>query len=152
MVSRHLPESSQLLLLLIASVHADDKVAALGINHEGSWVLDLNSLKTGVILPRLLNCYGDHSRKCTRRRQRKSQNMEMPHCPVLCSHRLGSHTLGCPAWIYVQYSCGTFQEEFFDAWLRWSQDPPLSGHIRSLLRYPFSEFEFGWWSFGSLRS
>lgn len=90
MVSRHLPESSQLLLLLIASVHADNKVAALGINHEDSCVLDLNSLKTGVILPRLLNCHGDHSRKCTRRRQRKSQNMEMPHCPVLCSHRLGS--------------------------------------------------------------
>lgn len=45
MVSRHLPESSQLLFFLIVSVHEDNKVVALGINHEGSSVLDLNSLK-----------------------------------------------------------------------------------------------------------
>lgn len=78
MVSRYRPESSQLLFLLIVSVHADNKVVALGINHKGSSVLDLNSLKIEVILPHLLNCYGDHSRKCTRRRQRRSQTWKCP--------------------------------------------------------------------------
>lgn len=89
MVSRHLPESSQLLFLLIVSVHADNKVVALGINHEGSSVLDLNSLKIEVILPHLLNCYGNHSRKCTEEDSAEVRHGNAP-CPVFCSHKVGS--------------------------------------------------------------
>lgn len=133
------------------------KVTALGIKHKGSCVLDLNSLKIGVIIwPHLPKCYGHRSRNA---QEEDSAKATVWKCSTAQSVHYFYKLVALHIWLFSldllpglkMQPTAAFQAEFFDAWLHY-KDRLLSGDPRNILGCPFSEFGFVWWSFGVLEA